>query len=359
MKRTLFSALASAIVIASSCHGNSYVIEGTTTYEDCDGAMVILFNGKDTDTTKINGNSFVFEGEIESPEIGMVHIENGRKKLMFCQFILEPGKMQLEISPSSTCYGTKLNKIYTEYQLEKKSYADLRKDIVNEARKDPTLSKEERRDRINEAWNNFHKNENAFYNKAFAEHNNDIIGKEAMLKLNTGAEVFDSLYNLAGEFVRNHHDVQKEVAKYEQIAKTAVGQPYIDFTVENGNADGSSVKLSDYVGNGKYVLIDFWASWCGPCKAEMPNLANIYAKYKSDKFEILGIAVVDKRENTEKVMPELPITWPVIYDAQRIPVELYSISSIPHIMLVGPDGTILARGIRGEEIAETLEKYLN
>lgn len=143
-------------------------------------------------------------------------------------------------------------------------------------------------------------------------------------------------------------------------SNTAEGKMFTDFTIvqDPDNAEATTVKFSDYVGKGKYILVDFWASWCGPCRAEIANLAEIYPKYKGENFEILGVAVWDKRADTEAALSDLPISWPIIYDAQHIPTDIYGIRGIPEIILFGPDGTIVARGIRGAKIPEFLDTVL-
>ena len=357
MKKFLYLTTILSLFLAS-CTSNKYLVEGTTTYENIDGATVIMFYGSESDTTHVNGNSFSFEGEIETPEIGIIRIDNDQRKMMYCYFILEPGKLSVEVSPYSTCSGTPLNEIYTQYQIQKRKNADERRAALKAVKEDQTLTEEQKNEKNDAIWADYYKTYDAHNNEIFTAHSNDVIGKEAMMSLSETRELFDSLYNIAGENIKNHPDVQKEVARYQQLDKTAPGQPFIDFTIENGNADGSAVKLSDYVGKGKYVLVDFWASWCGPCRAEMPNLANVYSKFKGDKFEIVGVAVWDERKDTEEILPKLPITWPIIYDAQKLPTEIYGINGIPQIILFGPDGTIVARDLRGEAITETLEQYL-
>ncbi len=132
---------------------------------------------------------------------------------------------------------------------------------------------------------------------------------------------------------------------------TAEGQKFTDFSV-NGK------KLSDYVGNGKYILVDFWASWCGPCKAEVPNLKEVYSKYAGKEFDILGVAVWDKEKATEKAIKDLALPWNQIINAQSIPTDLYGIDGIPHIILFGPDGTIVKRNLRGADIEAEVAKYV-
>jgi len=136
------------------------------------------------------------------------------------------------------------------------------------------------------------------------------------------------------------------------------GKKYVDFIVSDGNPDGTAVRLSDYVGKGKYVVVDFWASWCGPCKGEIPYLKAVFDKYAGDDFTVVSVAVWDKRADSEAAVKSHGMTWPQILNAGETPTRLYGIQGIPQIMMVDPDGKIIGWDLRGDGIEKAVSNYV-
>ena len=141
---------------------------------------------------------------------------------------------------------------------------------------------------------------------------------------------------------------------------TAEGTMFQDFTVEHVYGYDRSidpqplkqeVKFSDYVGKGTYVLVDFWSPWCGPCRREIPNIQQVYAEYKDKGLQVLSLAVWEKKpqSHTIETAAELGMDWLHINNCGIIPTDIYGVDGIPHLMLIGPDGTILKRGFHGLE----------
>ncbi len=155
---------------------------------------------------------------------------------------------------------------------------------------------------------------------------------------------------------RKEAQERAEQAAQQASMRAKEGSHFVDFEAEY---DGKTQKLSDYVGRGKYVLVDFWASWCGPCKREIPNIKAVYEKYKGDRFDVLGVATWDKPEDTLSAIDALEIPYPQMLNAQRAGSDAYGITGIPQIILFSPDGTILRRDLRGDDIEAAVAKCLN
>ena len=353
--------LMTAALFASCGANKSYTLQGSVADSTYNGAMAYLYiNGEVQDSTVVEQNAFQFVGTAETPAMARVQIQQETNRLR-AQLVLEPGQINMEIVDRSTntVSGTPLNEAFTAYNKQSNDAYNTYREAYMALRNNKELSDEERTAEMTKVREVYSEASETLDQELFAAHKEDILGATAMLNLsNYDAEKFDSLYMLVGEAVKNAPSVVKEKARCEAVKNTSEGKMFVDFTIEKGNADGTPVKFSDYVGKGKYVLVDFWASWCGPCRREMPNLANVYKQYKGEKFEIVGVAVWDERADTEKALTELPISWPVIFDCQKIPTDLYGIYGIPEIILFGPDGTIVARGIRGEEIGKKVAEVM-
>lgn len=153
----------------------------------------------------------------------------------------------------------------------------------------------------------------------------------------------------------NHPLMARPKKLMEGLKKRSAGTMFTDLTMND--TEGKERKLSEWVGKGNYVLVDFWASWCGPCRAEMPNVVAAYEKYHAKGFDVVGVSFDQKSDAWKKAIEQIGMKWHNISDLkgwQCAASEAYGISSIPSNILVDGEGKIVASDLRGEALHKKL-----
>ena len=182
----------------------------------------------------------------------------------------------------------------------------------------------------------------------------------------------DALLAPLSEEVKATETVAYILGNLETKKATAVGKKFVDFTVDHvagvdkeGNPIYEKKSLSDFVGKGKVMLVDFWSPWCPPCKAEIPNIKAIWEKYHGDDFDVLSVAVWEESRkmdwhNTIDTAAFYGVKWNQLNNGHREPASLYGIEGIPHMILFDKDGTILKRGddLRGAKTEKAVAEVL-
>ena len=338
-----------ALLAVVSCTGNTYTIKGTISETDMtQGAVVVLANSLTNakDTALINGGTFTFTGEADVNALAIVSLAlpSGARNPHACQVVLEKGTIVVDLDSANVVSAGPVNKIFKEYQEKSKSIVD------------GYYANPEAPGALESAQNALDQLADEFYAPNKENAVGFQIGMSKLYDFETLADFDDFLAN-ASEAFRTNDKVLKIREALSAAEATAEGKMFTDFPGEN--ADGSEASLASYVGQGKYVLADFWASWCGPCKAEIPNIINVYNTYGKDGLVVIGVPVWDKRPDTDKAIEALGIKYPQLYVGDdKTSTEIYGINGIPHIILFGPDGTIVKRNLRGEAIEAAVKEAL-
>lgn len=344
------------VVITQPKAGN-YRIDGIAP-ADANGQWVYLYKPSGqgaSDSVQIANGRFTLERAVAEDGL-IVHLVIPRSYNL--SFIPEEGIIKADLAASGAT-GTPLNDEHTQKSKYRKGLIEEARAKLKSIRADKNLddkAKEEAQEKVSDE---LYAKIKPLAEADLKEHPNDAIGLIALQNLlgmeDVNVAKAEALLQQAGDRLRAEESITKMVERLRRVEATQAGAQFVDFEgVDDAN---KAVRLSDYVGKGHYVLVDFWASWCGPCRREIAHLKKVRDAYTDKGLVILGTVVWDEMEDHLKAMKELEITWPQIFNKTEA-TELYGIAGIPQIILFDPAGKIVARDLRGEEINKLLDKAL-
>lgn len=335
----------------------NYTIKGAI--NGMDGKTVYLYlteNGQAViDSTTVSNNEFAFKGT--QPKVCFGMVATGR---IGTNLVLENGTINVSLNNPRKAVGTPnndlLNSCMTKIDAFNEEFRAMRKQ-AGELKED----QKEEMAAIEKKWDGVSEKQAAVAQECINSNLNSIVSAYLLRQQEgsmTSEEVAKTIDGMSPA-VKESGYAQAVIEHQKAVKRSEVGQKFTDFKMKDLN--DKDVSLSDYVGKGKYVLVDFWASWCGPCRKEMPHVKAAYEKFAPKGFEIVGVSLDSKKDAWVKGTNDLGITWPQMSDLKGWKCEgaaIYGIRGIPATLLVDPNGIIIGKNLRGDEIEKKLSEVL-
>ena len=363
MKKILL--LAVAALGLSACSGNQvkYDIKGINAPQD--GAAVFLVDALSSeriDSAIVADGTFQMKGKADKEAFLNLNVEGSNWTFL----LFNDGVSVTADLSNNTLSGSDLNNRVTEADLKTDAMYQQYNAFIEEI---SALPEEEQNAKMPEYREWFNKLRDCYL--SVVEDNKDNLVPVAFIqniRSLAGPDKFEELLNSGAPFASHPYvlDLKRKIdeslarqKEAEEKKQAIIGQKFLD--LEEADTDGNTHKLSEYVGQGKWVLVDFWASWCGPCKGEMPNVVAAYKKYHDKGFDIVGLSFDREKEPWVAAITEWEMPWIHLSDLKywkSVAADVYSVNSIPDNLLIDPEGTVVARGLRGEDLEAKLAEVI-
>lgn len=370
MKKVFALLMITAIVLVSCQPAKTYKVNGTVADAAYEGKNVYIQELGDkelvsVDTAVVTNGAFTFEGKADSTIVRFITLESldASQRPLHVITVFEPGTIEMKFDSVITVSGTKLNDDYSAFRTEQNVLNNGVRDLSNkfqQAMQSGTMT-----DSLNEVLTAEYEQlseKMTAQTKDFVKTN--IVNPLGQFLFTTQSSMFEfadqkEILALADDKFKSQERVQRIIEVIENAEKVAIGNKFVDFTMKD--MEGNDVSLSEFAGKGNVVLVDFWASWCGPCRQEMPNVVAAYNKYKNKGFDIVAVSLDSDKDKWLQGVKDLNMTWHQMSDllAWETPVvKLYAFRGIPHTVLLDKDGVIVAKDLRGAKLEEKLVELL-
>lgn len=354
MNKKFITVLLITTVGASTTFAQEYTLTGTAP-EGITEAVLHHYSTprQKPDTVAVNAGTFVISGETDGNIFGELEVN---KK--FYPVILE-GSLTFDIDNKIT--GTREQQCLQQWLTRIKPSADKAASIMseyNELRQSGKPMSDSLRTHYSESYMACVNEVLGILKPCFPEYTDMKFPAYFLYQFSAYMER-EELLALADEKPAYLETklMQRLNSQMEGWRKQAVGTPFTDMAM--ADTTGTLRKLSEFVGKGNYVLIDFWASWCGPCRRDMPHVKALYDKYHPKGFDIVGISFDNDHKAWTGAIKKMGLPWHHISDLKgwgSLGASTYGINSIPATLLIGPDGKIAAAGLRGEALDNKLKE---
>ena len=362
-RQAIFLALCLAILFAS-CQQNCYKIEGQAEGL-ADGDTLYVTNDLEAlqpiDSIIIKNGEFTYKAATDTVVLSMIYTKTLSAAALY---FTEPGTIRINLStvPIQTRVGgTKANDAWqqltdltNEYGQQAQAKAgQLYSDSITKEEQQALVEEmqgleNELQQKIVELTEQNIDNELGFF--IMANHpNNNAFSSEKCKEL---------IERMPAKF-RQRSAIQKLLEELSKSEATAVGKQINDFSFPT--PDGNPLSVMSEVNKNRVTILDFWASWCGPCRKEVPFMKELYKNYHEKGLGIIGISLDEDHADWVKGIDELGMTWPQMSDLkgwQSEAGQMFQVNSIPFMVIVDQNGTILAKGLRGEELSDFLGELL-
>lgn len=367
MKKLLSLAALALMLCVAACQQNGYKVSGTVNGSE-DGDTVILANIRgrfQLDTIQIatiKDGKFVFTGAQDTASMCYVIWSStpDRDLRIATQLALENGNITVELDTAENTFakvgGTPANDALYGLAKEEQELNELARAIYVVL--GDSVATDEDKAQAERQMSDLQDKAVELYQKFVAANIQNVAGQAYLVQY--GSMLGDEFVAQQIEAIPDVHNPELDELReiYAVKAKTAVGQPLLDIKAQT--PEGTELSVAEVAKGAKVLLIDFWASWCGPCRAEMPNVRAAYDKFHEQGFEIIGVSLDNDADAWKKAITELGMKWPQISDLKGWEckgAEDYGVRAIPATVLV-KDGKIVARDVRDSALHTKVEELL-